>query len=66
MKDDEIEEEDDNYAIYSLGKAQAEPYVVHVDVLVSNESLKMEVDTGAAVSVMNEDTYTLLKKNTQT
>jgi hypothetical protein len=55
MKDDEIEEEDDNYAIYSLGKAQAEPYVV--DVLVSNESLKMEVDTGAAVSVMNEDTY---------
>ena len=60
MKDDEIEEEDDNYAIYSLGKAQAEPYVV--DVLVSNESLKMEVDTGAAVSVMNEDTCTLLKK----
>jgi hypothetical protein len=60
MKDDEIEEEDDNYGIYSLGKAQAEPYVV--DVLVSNESLKMEVDTGAAVSVMNEVTYTLLKK----
>ncbi|CAB4020384.1 Hypothetical predicted protein [Paramuricea clavata] len=58
--DDEIEEEDDNYGIYSLGKGQAEPYVV--DVLVSNESLKMEVDTGAAVSVMNEDTYTLLKK----
>ena len=62
MKDDEIEEEDDNYGIYSLGKEQAEPYVV--DVLVSNESLKMEVDTGAAVSVMNEDTYTLLKKKT--
>ncbi|CAB3990019.1 Hypothetical predicted protein [Paramuricea clavata] len=60
MKDDEIEEKDDNYGIYSLGKAQAEPYVV--DVLVSNESLKMEVDTGAAVSIMNEDTYTLLKK----
>ncbi|CAB3992544.1 Retrovirus-related Pol poly from transposon [Paramuricea clavata] len=65
MKDDEIEEEDDNYGIYSLGKGQAiccmsEPYVV--DVLVSNESLKMEVNTGAAVSVMNEDTYTLLKK----
>ena len=60
MKDDEIEEEDDNYGIYSLGKEQAEPYVV--DVLVSNESLKMEVDTGAAVSVMNEDTYTLMKK----
>ena len=60
MKDNEIEEEDDNYGIYSLGKEQAEPYVV--DVLVSNESLKMEVDTGAAVSVMNEDTYTLLKK----
>ncbi|CAB4036155.1 Hypothetical predicted protein [Paramuricea clavata] len=59
-KDDEIEEEDGNYGIYSLGKGQAEPYVV--DVLVSNESLKMEVDTGAAVSVMNEDTYTSLKK----
>jgi hypothetical protein len=30
MKDDEIEEEDDNYGIYSLGKEQAEPYVVDV------------------------------------
>jgi hypothetical protein len=42
--------------------------MLHVDVYwpVSNESLKMEVDTGAAVSVMNEDTYTLSKKNTQT
>jgi predicted aspartyl protease len=49
-----------NYGIYSLGKEQAEPYVV--DVLVSNERIKMEVDTGAVVSVMNEDTYTLLKK----
>jgi hypothetical protein len=28
--------------------------------MVSNESLKMEVDTGAAVSVMNEDTYTYI------
>jgi hypothetical protein len=30
MKDDDIEEEDDNYEIYSLGKEQAEPYVVDV------------------------------------
>jgi hypothetical protein len=30
MKDDDIEEEDDNYGIYSLGKEQAEPYVVDV------------------------------------
>ena len=60
MKDDEIEEEDDNYGIYSLRKEQAETYVV--DVLVSNESLKMEVDTGAAVSVMNEDTYIIEEK----
>ncbi|CAB4042781.1 Retrovirus-related Pol poly from transposon, partial [Paramuricea clavata] len=46
MKDDEIEEEDDNDGIYSLGKTRAEPQVV--DVLASNESLKMEVDTGTA------------------
>ena len=53
-------EEEDYYEIYNLGNPRAEPYVV--DVLVSEEILKMEVDTGAAMSVMNEDTYTFLKE----
>ena len=30
--------------------------------LVSEEILKMEVDAGAAMRAMNEDSYTLLKK----
>ncbi|CAB4041637.1 Hypothetical predicted protein [Paramuricea clavata] len=60
IKDDEIEEEEDNYGIFSLGKEQADPYVV--DVLVSNESLKMEVDTGAAVN-LKEDKNTSVKVN---
>lgn len=59
MTDDE---KVDNYEIYHLGKPRAEPYVV--DMLVSEEILKMEVDTGAAMGVMNVDTYTLLKKET--
>ena len=57
-KEGEVEEEQVNsYTLYSLGKQKAEPYVV--EVLLNEESVKMEVDTGAAMSV---DTFKALKK----
>ena len=54
------EEQANNYTLYSLGEQKAEPYVV--EVLLNEESVKMEVDTGAAMSVIGEDTFKALKK----
>ena len=51
MEAGEIEEEDDNYGIFNLTKPQEKPYVV--DILLGKESLKMEIDTGAAMSIIN-------------
>jgi predicted aspartyl protease len=60
-REEEAEEEvESNYTIYSLGKQKTEPYVV--EVLLNEESVKMEVDTGAAMSVISEDTFRALKK----
>ena len=58
--DREEEEQVNNYTLYSLGEQKAEPYVV--EVLLNEESVKMEVDTGAAMSVIGEDTFKALKK----
>ena len=60
-REEEAEEEvESNYTIYSLGKQKTEPYIV--EVLLNEESVKMEVDTGAAMSVISEDTFRALKK----
>ena len=60
-REEEAEEEvESNYTIYSLGRQKTEPYVV--EVLLNEESVKMEVDTGAAMSVISEDTFRALKK----
>ena len=57
----EVEEEQvNNYTLYSLGEQKAEPYVVKV--FLNEESVKMEVETGAAMSVIGEDTFKALKK----
>ena len=61
MEAGEIEEEDDNYGIFNLTKPQEQPYVV--DILLCEENLKMEIDTGAAMSIINENTYTVLKQS---
>lgn len=58
---EESDEDGEIYTLLSLGRQRTEPYVV--DILVSEDSLKMEVDTGAAMSVISEDTYKSLKKN---
>ena len=59
--EEEVEGElGNNYALYSLGDQKAEPYVV--EVLLNEERVKMEVDTGAAMSVIGEDTYKALRK----
>ena len=57
-REGEVEEEQvNNYTLYSLGEQKAEPYVF--EVLLNEESVKMEVDTGAAMSV---DTFKALKR----
>ena len=61
MEAGEIEEEDDNYGIFNLTKPQEQPHVV--DILLGEENLKMEIDTGAAMSIINENTYTVLKQS---
>ena len=61
MEADEIEEENDNYGIFSLTKPQEDPYVV--DIVIGEESLKMEIDTGAAMSIINDNTYVMLKQS---
>ena len=60
-REGEVEKEQvNNYTLYSLGGQKAEPYVV--EVLLNEESVKMEVDAGAAMSVICEDTFKALKK----
>ena len=60
-REGEVEEEQVNsYTLYNLGEQKAEPYVV--EVLLNQKSVKMEVDTGAAMTVIGEDTFKALKK----
>ena len=61
MEPDEIQEENDNYGIFSFTKPQEDPYVV--DIVIGEESLKMEIDTGAAMSIINDNTYAVFKQS---
>ena len=56
-KINEIDMEDDNgmYNIYTLEGRKAEP--IMIGMLIDRLSLEMELDTGASVSVISEDTY---------
>ena len=50
--DDSSSDEVSIKQIYALGSKKTQPF--HVDVLVNNQPLKMELDTGAAVSIIAE------------
>jgi len=43
------------YDLYSLHDSSTDPY--HVTVVLNDVPIQMELDTGAAVSVISEDTY---------
>ena len=60
IEEDE-EKSDDVYNMFTVKKDHRNPIVV--DVIVQNEKLKMEVDTGAAVSLISEAVYRKTWKN---
>ena len=47
--------EDEIFHIHALNTYSSKPYVVHLD--VSGKSVKFEIDTGAGVTVISEETY---------
>ena len=44
-----------------VAKPQENPYVV--DIVTGEESLKIEIDTGAAMSIINDNKYAVLKQS---
>ena len=50
---------EDEYPLYTVSGGRAEPVVV--DITLNGIETKMEVDTGASVSLISEDTYELIK-----
>ena len=61
QESNEIYMEDDNglYNMYTLEGHKAEP--IMIGKLIDGISLEMELDTGASISVISEDTYQKLK-----
>ena len=53
--EEDKEEADDVYNMFTVNKDHRNPIVI--DVTVQNEKLKMEIDTGAAVSLISETVY---------
>ena len=49
---------DDEYGLYTVSGGRTEPILV--DVTINGIETKMEVDTGASVSLVSEDTYELI------
>lgn len=60
LEQDEAKASQD-YEMYELREEKAEP--INVVVEINNQELSMEVDTGAAVSVMGSDTWKRLTKS---
>ena len=62
LQDDESvdEEEGEPYSLYAIKTDKVNP--IEVDIVINNAEVTMQVDTGASVSVMSEETY----KNTWT
>ena len=58
----EQDEEDTDLPIYRVSKPSSHPITVEIE--VNQKKLLMEVDTGAAVSVVSMDTYKRLFPNT--
>ena len=53
--EEEVDEQEGVYTMFQLREGKQEPY--YVTVAANNEPLKMEIDTGAAISVISEATY---------
>lgn len=52
--------EEELYSIYSVGSERTDPYKVSVS--VNGKEIEMDIDTGASVTVLNEDTYDSIKQ----
>jgi len=50
---------DDSYTLFTLSERSTPPYLV--DIILNDAPVKMEVDTGASLSVINEATYNRMK-----
>jgi len=53
-----VKEEEDDYSMYKMTATPVKPLLVTVS--INNASLEMEVDTGASVSIISEETYNRL------
>ena len=51
----EIEEEEKGYELYNIKSSKPDPYCVNIN--VNGHEITMEVDTGASVTVISEQTY---------
>ena len=53
-----VQEEGDDYSMYNVTGTPVKPLLVTVS--INNASVEMEVDTGASVSIISEETYNRL------
>ena len=60
-KESSSEPEDEELRLFILTHQSSKPYVV--DVFINDAPVKMELDTGASVSVLNEATYRGLQQS---
>ncbi len=51
----EEEEEADTNKVYNLGESRSDPF--DMTAVVNDQPIKMEIDTGAAVSIISKTTY---------
>ena len=51
-----------SYSMYTVGASRSKPYCVNIK--VNGQDVKMEVDTGASVTVINEQTFRQTLKST--
>ena len=55
--------EDELYFIYAVGANKTDPYTVNVN--VNGKELEMDIDTGASVTVFNDNTYKIIKQEAE-
>ena len=53
--DENSDSESDVYSVFHVGNYKSDPYKINVN--VNSKDITMELDTGASVSLMSEDTY---------
>jgi hypothetical protein len=55
LKEEEQEQQEEVYTMFQLGSKRVDP--LYTTLLINNKPLRMEVDTGASLSVVSEGTY---------